>query len=266
MSHSSRTISLTKTVCLSNGESQFEDSTVVLNSGDPDDPPLAKSSIIPATAISFRWTPGDYVFDFHPAPRRRVIILLEGQLDVDVSSGERRRFTVGDVLEVGDIAGKGHVSNAVDGRAFRSAIINLDDTLVTARTKPIEVPVQPDGIDYLRTFDDVDGQSDTTAARLPYLQRGPSGYVTDEVPIMGFQFVLAPPDLDYNWHRAPQRQFVIPITGGMEVENGKGARHKVLPGEIYVGEDVSGQGHITRAIDGCERLSIFAHLAGSIAN
>ena len=72
--------------------------------------------------------------------------------------------------------------------------------------------------------------------------------------------MVAPASLDYDWHRAPQKQYVLPLTGGMRVENGKGGTHTVRPGDIYRGEDTHGRGHITRALDG-QRFSIFAHLA-----
>ncbi|MGI9523256.1 MAG: hypothetical protein ACR2PG_16595 [Hyphomicrobiaceae bacterium] len=262
MSVNDRSVALIKTITKDDGETTFEESATVLNYGDPDDPPLAKSKMIAATAISFHWDPGDKVFDIYPAPRRRLIIPLEGQLEVIVSTGESRKFAVGDVVEIGDVSGKGHICRSVDGRPYRSALINLDDNLVAARTKPIVGPIASNDVSYLRTYDGPEGRSVTEAGHLPYRHGDKvGGLVTDEIAITGFQFVLAPPDLDYAWHRAPQRQFVIPITGGMEIENGQGKRHKVLPGEIYVGEDVDGHGHITRALKGRERLSIFAHLS-----
>ncbi len=260
MSVNNGSVVLIKTITKDDGETAFEESVIVLNSEDPDDPPLAKSNMISATAISFHWGPGNKVFDFGPAPRRHLIVVLEGQLEVVVSSGESRKFAVGDTVEMGDVSGKGHICRSVNGRSYRSALINLDDNRVAERAKPIVEPVESNGVSYLRTYDGPDGRSVTEAGHLPYRHDGPSGLVTEEFPIIGFQFVLAPPDLDYAWHRAPQRQFVIPITGGMEIENGQGKRHMVLPGEIYVGEDVDGHGHITRALQGRERLSVFAHL------
>ncbi len=264
MSNSETSVSVTRLVSRNDGMCTFEDVAVGLKSGDPDDPPLAKSSVTPATAICFRWTPGNRDFDLRQMPQWYVVIPLQGELEIIDSSGACRLLTIGDVLEL-----RGTFNNAVVGRAvngaLRTAVIHLDDSTFAMKSEPIAQSPDPGGVDYLRTFDAPDGKSDTTAGCLPYCHRRPTGcLVTEEIPILGFQFVLAPPDLNYSWHRAPQRQFVIPMTGGMEVENGRGGRNKVLPGEIYVGEDVDGHGHITRAIDGCERLSIFAHLKGSL--
>lgn len=265
MAIDNKTVAVTRLVMDADGDIRFENHAVVLESGDPDDPPLSKSMALPATSISFRWMSGDCALDFHRAPRRHLIILLEGRLEVVISSGESRVFTVGDLLEGGGLTDKRLTGRAVDDQPILSAFINLDNNVATEGTRPLTDTVEPKAVSYLRTYDGADGKSETERRELPYRHVGPSGYATDEIPITRFQFVLAPANLDYAWHRAPQRQFVIPITGGMEVENGQRERHKVMPGEIYVGKDVTGQGHVTRAVDGKERLSIFAHLEGSLA-
>jgi len=226
-----------------------------------DDSPFLVSALIPATAISFRWTPHDYQSDFHHAPRHRLLIVLSGCIEIEVPSGEVRRFQCGDLLEVCDTSGFGHISRSGSSSPVRTAIINLDGNLVTPRDLPFDAKAEAgeSALTLLRTFADEDGVSDTVEESLAILTKGPSGRVTAEEPITGFQYVVAPATLAYDWHQAPQKQYVLPLTGGMTVENGKGESHIVRPGDIYRGEDTSGQGHITRALNG-ERLSIFAHL------
>lgn len=259
------TVPIARLIDGNDGKCVFEDGAVVLNTGDPDDPPLAKSLVSPAKSISFLWASGDSDSVSLQMSPGSVIIPLEGELDVTVSSRDNRRFSVGDVLEFHGTSNKDLFCRPVNGTPFRFAVIDLNDGTVSTNADPMDLSIHAGGVDYLRTFDDSDGKSDTVAGSLPYCYRQPNGCLSTEmILIFGFQFVLAPPDLNYSWHRAPQRQFVIPMTGGMEVENGRGVRHTVLPGEIYVGEDVNGQGHITRSIDGCERLSIFAHLSGRL--
>lgn len=53
---------------------------------------------------------------------------------------------------------------------------------------------------------------------------------------------------------------MLPLTGGLEGENGDGSRRQVQPGGVYFGEDTTGQGQITRALDGTARVLIFAFL------
>lgn len=84
------------------------------------------SEIVPATGLIFRETAPDYDFDWHPAPRRQYIVLLDGEIEIEVGDGETRRFRGGDVLLVEDTTGRGHRTRTVDGCARRSLFITLD--------------------------------------------------------------------------------------------------------------------------------------------
>lgn len=48
------------------------------------------SEPVPATGLIFRETAPDYDYDWHPAPRRQYIVLLEGEIEID---GRKRRTT-----------------------------------------------------------------------------------------------------------------------------------------------------------------------------
>jgi hypothetical protein len=84
------------------------------------------SQVIPATGVTFRETPAEYDYDWHPAPRRQYIVLLDGEIEIAVGDGETRRFRGGDVLLVEDTEGRGHRTRTIDGRARRSLFIALD--------------------------------------------------------------------------------------------------------------------------------------------
>ena len=84
------------------------------------------SNVVPTTGVIFRETPGDYDYDWHPAPRRQYIVLLDGEIEITVGDGQSRRFRGGDVLLVEDTAGRGHRTRSVDGRVRRSLFIALD--------------------------------------------------------------------------------------------------------------------------------------------
>ena len=47
--------------------------------------------------------------DWHTAPQRQYVMFLKGDSEVEVSDGEKRRFTSGDVFLVEDTTGKGHL-------------------------------------------------------------------------------------------------------------------------------------------------------------
>ncbi|HEY9479589.1 MAG TPA: hypothetical protein VIP79_05850 [Gemmatimonadaceae bacterium] len=84
------------------------------------------SATIPATGVIFRETPADYDFDWHPAPRRQYVVLLDGEIEITVGDGDARRFVGGDVLLLEDTTGRGHRTRTVDGRLRRSIFIALD--------------------------------------------------------------------------------------------------------------------------------------------
>lgn len=62
----------------------------------------------PVKTIQFRTNPPDYNWDFHNAPARQFIILLDGKIEVTTSLGETRIFNAGEVVLVEDTMGKGH--------------------------------------------------------------------------------------------------------------------------------------------------------------
>ena len=84
------------------------------------------SELLPATGVIFRETAPDYDFDWHPAPRRQYIALLDGNIEITVGDGETRRFAGGDVLLVEDTTGRGHRTRTTDGKLRRSLFITLD--------------------------------------------------------------------------------------------------------------------------------------------
>ncbi|HUF10150.1 MAG TPA: hypothetical protein VMO47_12560 [Rhodothermales bacterium] len=75
--------------------------------------------------IVFRENPPDYDYDWHNAPRRQYIIMLDGNIEIEVSDGEIRQFTGGDVLLVEDTTGKGHRTRTTDGKSRRSVFVTM---------------------------------------------------------------------------------------------------------------------------------------------
>ena len=53
-----------------------------------------------------------------------------------------------------------------------------------------------------------------------------------------------------DWHHPTRRQYLIVLEGQMEVTCGSGDTRRFQPGDVLLAEDLTGQGHQTRAIDG----------------
>jgi hypothetical protein len=59
-----------------------------------------------------------------------------------------------------------------------------------------------------------------------------------------------------DFHRAPRRQFVIHLAGRVEIETGAGETRQFGLGDVLLADDTTGQGHISRGVDG-PRAQIF---------
>jgi len=248
---------LSRTVIDADGQPGFTDEYL---SYPENETPLAITDTWPAAVIHFSLLPENFTglcdFGFEDS----LVLVQAGCLEAELTSGKKRRFQPGEVFQISSGVSNKILFRNPDEIPLRLATIGLAET--PDITEPWRLPTaqDPSGAAFLRTVDGKDGLSQSRAGTLPYFDVGTGERRTAGVALSGVQFVHAGPTLDYSWHRAPQRQIVLFLTGGAEIENGHGEKHRVLPGDIYFGEDVSGQGHITRALDGRERFSVFAHL------
>jgi hypothetical protein len=86
---------------------------------------ISASNAIPAQAVTIISSPAGWIGDWHPDPRRQMMFMLDGRLQVEVSDGEVRSFGPGDVLLVEDTVGEGHVSRVVGARRLFMAVVAL---------------------------------------------------------------------------------------------------------------------------------------------
>jgi quercetin dioxygenase-like cupin family protein len=59
-----------------------------------------------------------------------------------------------------------------------------------------------------------------------------------------------------DFHNAPRRQYVVIMSGAMEIEIGDGTTRVLEPGDVLVAEDLTGKGHITRGVGEQPRVSL----------
>lgn len=111
------------------GESHFEDRAAALASVDfaPPAPPLDVSAPEVASRFLFLSAPVGWGGGWHPVPRRQWMLYLEGEIEVEASDGEVRRFGPGSVTLVEDTTGTGHRSRVVGETAALLAVVQLPD-------------------------------------------------------------------------------------------------------------------------------------------
>src|SRR5437667_10701360 len=94
----------------STGESRFEDLALdfQLIQYAPPTPNIYVSRFTPATQYAILVLPLGWDGGLHPTPNRQVFFLLSGVVEVEVSGGETRRFTAGQMVVRETTTGKGH--------------------------------------------------------------------------------------------------------------------------------------------------------------
>jgi hypothetical protein len=109
------------------GESHFGEVDVALDDAGP----IGRlSKPIAAKSVIFRTNDPGYDYDWHTAPARQFIVLLDGAIEIEVSDGGRRTFHGGEILLMEDTTGRGHRSRHVEPRRRRSVFVVLDDAAV----------------------------------------------------------------------------------------------------------------------------------------
>ncbi len=106
-----------------NGDSHFDDVAIPLN----DMGMVGRlSDQVPAKSVIFREVLPTYDWDFHPAPQRQFIVLLDGEIEIETSLGEKRNFKQGEILLMEDTTGKGHKTRNLIPEKRRSLFILLE--------------------------------------------------------------------------------------------------------------------------------------------
>src|SRR5438552_18713252 len=78
-------------------------------------------------SIFFRETPEGHVQDFHNAPRRQLLFLTSGILELEASDGHRILCLLGDLIFAEDVGGEGHITRSLpDLRGFVHLAVRQD--------------------------------------------------------------------------------------------------------------------------------------------
>jgi hypothetical protein len=93
---------------------------------------------------------------------------------------------------------------------------------------------------------------------LPLGARSDLGSLT---PTAGIMFRESPAGNFLDWHPAPRRQWVIILSGELEIGLGDGTRRRFGPGDARLVEDTTGRGHTTRVVGSAPCLMAYVPLA-----
>ena len=114
---------------------------------------------------------------------------------------------------------------------------------------------------YTRIYADRNGESHFEDVGIS-MKPGPAnaGTISEMIAAKGVMFRQSG-EYFINWHNAPRRQFVVNLTGSVEIVASDGEKRRLGPGSILLAEDLTGKGHTSRGLGGEERISLFIPLA-----
>ena len=113
----------------STGESHFEEITIDLTEYDyaPPAPLIYVSPLMDAARYGYISVAPGWFGDWHPSPKRQLMIYISGEIEAEVSDGEVRRFGPGSITVVEDTTGRGHTSRAVGDAKVVIVVIHLEE-------------------------------------------------------------------------------------------------------------------------------------------
>jgi len=86
-----------------------------------------ETTIVPLNGAIFRTQQPAVAMDFHNAPRRQIVVPLEGEVEIEVGSGEVRLISPGIALLADDLSGQGHKSTFRPENATTLFLLLPDD-------------------------------------------------------------------------------------------------------------------------------------------
>jgi hypothetical protein len=112
----------------------------------------------------------------------------------------------------------------------------------------------------VRVYTGPDGESHFEDVMVEFDQSGAFGRISKMVAASGVMFREVDGDYNLGFHNAPRRQYVVNLTGSVDIEVGDGSRRRLGPGSILLAEDTTGRGHKSQAVGGQPRTCLFIPL------
>ena len=89
------------------------------------------SDLISCDSVRLAETEPGGVYDWHPAPRKQVVVTLTGSIEFTFGNGEVLLVNPGDVFLAADVEGRGHKWRIVGDVPWRRMYVHIDKAPVT---------------------------------------------------------------------------------------------------------------------------------------
>ena len=137
--------------------------------------------------------------------------------------------------------------------------LGLAGTLSVSTLRSNEISADQKGgtMTVVRLYTGPDSKSHFEDIQIPLKDAGKVGFISERYKATGVVFRETTGDYNYDFHPAPRRQYVVNLEGEVEIEVGDGTKRILRTGDVLLAEDTTGQGHISRAVAGKRRKSLF---------
>jgi hypothetical protein len=114
--------------------------------------------------------------------------------------------------------------------------------------------------EYTRLFADEQGESRFEEVSVALTDSGPIGYLSDAWNVREVIFRSNEAGYDWDFHKVPERQFIILLDGEIEITSSLGESRTFKGGDVLLVEDTVGKGHKTRNLKKQIRKSILIRI------
>jgi hypothetical protein len=106
-------------------------------------------------------------------------------------------------------------------------------------------------------YADTNGESHFRDIEVEWAEARRGSKLSKRLPATGIIFRETQADYDLDWHPAPRRQYIINLDAGVKLTASDGESRVIGAGEVILVEDVTGKGHLSKAVETKLRHSIF---------
>lgn len=89
------------------------------------------SDLIPCDSVRLAETQPGGVYDWHPAPRKQMVVTLGGTIEFTFGNGEILVVKPGDVFYAADVEGRGHKWRIIGDDPWRRLYVHIERPPVT---------------------------------------------------------------------------------------------------------------------------------------
>lgn len=149
----------------------------------------------------------------------------------------------------------------ISGRVLLAVVFVFCAVIVEANgqtTRPTPSP-QHRLVMVTRLYTGPDGQSHID--QMPVMFHGAPDEASTDVKATDTYLARGAPGMFETWHATKRKRYIVVIRGEADVTTTDGEKLRLVPGHLYLAEDLTGKGHTFRVLGNQEWVALFVNCA-----